>query len=156
MLIAPIVPVRNIWLDRKQLKKIVNEVLEYFPYETGGTLAGYIGDNGEKVITQITASGPKAQHHLHSYVPDYKFDEEQIAKIYRKSKRIEIYLGDWHSHPGSTSYMSIRDKDTLERIAKFDKARIDTPVMLILGTTSLEIKGWEFRKTFLELSVVLF
>lgn len=147
----------NLWLERRQVKKILKEILAHFPNETGGLLAGYIGHNDEKVVTKITIAGPRAKHHPYSYIPDYKFDERQIAKIYRKSKRSETYLGDWHSHPGANSYLSGTDKGTLERIARFEKARIETPVMLILGTIPFETRAWQYSKrSFEELQVNLF
>lgn len=134
----------NLWLERRQTKKIFKEIVAHFPNETGGLLAGYIAKNNEKVVTRITVSGSRAQHYPNSYIPDYKFDEQQIAKIYKKSKRIEIYLGDWHSHPGGGSYLSQIDKNTLERIARYEKARIATPIMIIVGTMPFEIKAWQY------------
>lgn len=102
-------------------------------------------------------SGPQATHRKHSYIPDYKFDEKQIAKIYHKSDKSEVYLGDWHSHPKADSYLSFTDKATLEKISKFQQARLAKPLMLVLGTRPFKITIWQYSdETIRELSLHLF
>jgi integrative and conjugative element protein (TIGR02256 family) len=147
----------NLWVRKKLVKICLKEMSRHFPKETGGVVAGYIGDNGEKVVTQITIAGPKAKHDKYSYTPDYKFDEKQIARIYKESKRTEVYLGDWHSHPGSGSYLSEKDKATLQRISGYKEARIVRPIMIIMGTMPFQLKAWEYSSSsFTELQLNVF
>jgi integrative and conjugative element protein (TIGR02256 family) len=147
----------NLWVKKRLIKTLVKEMSKHFPNETGGVLAGYIGENDEKVVTQISVAGPKAKHNRYSYTPDHKFDEKQIARIYQESKRTEVYLGDWHSHPGAGAYLSEKDKATLQRIARYKKARIVKPIMIIMGTMPYELKAWEYSsEPFTELKLNLF
>lgn len=103
-----------------------------FPRETGGILLGYRAD-GQTVVTAIIGPGPKADHQVDGFRPDYDFQEAEIARRYAASQRRETYLGDWHSHPGADdAQMSFKDRITLSRIARFGPARAPEPLMAIL------------------------
>ena len=84
-------------------------------------------------ITGQIGPGPKALHELTSFVPDYDYQEREIAKRFRSTDGRETYLGDWHTHPGGASYLSKRDCATLSRIADYDEARAPEPLMLLLS-----------------------
>jgi integrative and conjugative element protein (TIGR02256 family) len=126
----------------KQMKALANEK---FPLETGGVLIGYTGGtHGEQVvIVAITGPGPSAQHTKITFEPDHDYQTAQIADVYRTSKGASTYLGDWHSHPNSAAYLSRRDKKTLRHIGSHRPARLDRPVMVILGEGSpWTLKAW--------------
>jgi integrative and conjugative element protein (TIGR02256 family) len=122
------------WLLTAVAHAMCDEAARTFPLETGGVLMGYWAvEYSELVITHATGPGPKAIHGAHSFIPDYEYQEAEIARLYEESGRASTYLGDWHSHPLEGVYLSSRDKRTLRRIAKHAAARAPVPVMAVIG-----------------------
>lgn len=117
------------------------------PLETGGLLAGYVSANDEEmVVTDIVGPGPKAKHRTWTFQPDYDYHRREIKRIFGESDRAVTYLGDWHSHPGALSYMSLLDKRALRNIARFTGNYIDRPIMLVLGSVNHEkMHRWTTR-----------
>jgi len=136
-----------VYIPANLVCQILEEAENYIPYETGGVIAGELTGKSQWVITHITMPGPKAIHKRFSYTPDYEYDENEIARVYRETNCNSVYLGDWHSHSNSSSYMSEKDKNVLQTIAKSSEARIAHPIMLILGTSPLELGCWTYRKS---------
>lgn len=135
----------KVFLDQQLLHLIQVETAEWMPNETGGILMGRKTD--EKIyITDIIGPGPAGGHEIAKFIPDNDFHEAEIAKIYRESKGAKAYLGDWHSHPLSSSYLSSLDKQTLRHIANFKAARLPEPLMLVIGTFPLQIKVWQYKR----------
>lgn len=93
----------------------------------------WVVPDSELVITHAIGPGPSAAHYKKSFVPDSGYQEAEIARIYTESNRFSTYLGDWHTHPSGSSYLSYRDKRTLKEIASFRDARCPIPVMAVLG-----------------------
>ena len=119
-----------VWLSDAVVQSVVTESLTHYPNETGGVLLGYVTDS-EWVVTEATKAGPLAKHCRRSYLPDQRYDEERIAEQYASSKGVIRYLGDWHSHPDGALALSLRDRNTLTRIAKYKDAQISHPLMLL-------------------------
>jgi len=115
------------------------------PRETGGVLIGYWGNNQEAVVTAVIGPGPKAVHKKRSFKPDHVYHVEQISQHYYASGRTETYLGDWHTHPKAGAYLSDRDLKTLHAIGNYEQARLNKPLMMILGTNPFELKVWAAR-----------
>lgn len=105
-----------------------------FPLETGGVLMGYWASPPvEVVITSAIGCGPRSTHKRHSFVPDYEYQEAEVARVYEESGRVHVYLGDWHTHPRQSVCLSSRDKQTLRRIGASAEARAPVPIMAVLG-----------------------
>lgn len=102
---------------------------------------GNIDSSNNIYITKVIGPGPNADHNYSSFIPDYDWQENEIAIIYEQSRRCEFYLGDWHSHPSGGTALSQRDRKTLINIAKYREARIKNPIMAILGHKS----EWSFE-----------
>lgn len=121
---------------------------EKCPLETGGILIGYTSGagSGDVVVVAITGPGPAAHHTEISFEPDHEYQTREIARIYRASKGVNTYLGDWHTHPSSAADLSQRDKRTLRHIASHPPARMDRPVMAILGDgVPWILKAWRLE-----------
>lgn len=122
-----------VWLASSALALMNDEASAKAPLETGGVLMGYRGEeSGEPVVTHAIGPGPRAVHDRVAFLPDQIFHVKRIAEIYRASGRRISYLGDWHTHPGGSAYLSECDEATLMLIALNKKARAPQPVMLIL------------------------
>jgi integrative and conjugative element protein (TIGR02256 family) len=124
------------------------EAQRMFPKETGGVLMGYQAAS-EMVVTSVIGPGPNAVHGGYAFVPDYNYQEEEIARVYEESGRNAVYLGDWHTHPDGLDRLSEADRRTLKIISDHKQARINRPVMVILwgrGEWSFAAwRGWRSR-----------
>jgi integrative and conjugative element protein (TIGR02256 family) len=142
-LIAPVSKVGyTIWVKESAYRAILEEAIGKMPFETGGVLLGYWGNEREAVVTMVVGPGPHAVHKKRSFVPDNEFHLGEIAKQYDLSDRTETYLGDWHTHPKARAYLSWQDEATLKRIAAFRPARLQKPCMMILGTCPVGLGVW--------------
>ena len=102
------------------------------PLETGGVLLG-VADGANVWIDAVIGPGPAAIHRKASFTPDANYQQQQIATIYEASGRRVSYLGDWHTHPGSTPNLSWRDRRTLRAISRTVNARQPSPLMIVIG-----------------------
>lgn len=118
------------WVETEALAYIKSESQRMAPKETGGLLLGYWAAEGV-IVTVATEAGPESKHKISSYIPDNKFDSDQIAKYYEETNGVTTYLGDWHSHPKGGSDLSKDDIITLFNISTYGPARAATPIMLI-------------------------
>lgn len=163
-----------VWLPRAILYALQEEADRTAPNETGGLLLGYWARppgradlGGEAVVTAVVGPGPAAVHSGLSFVPDYDYQERELARLYAESERRWAYLGDWHSHPDGPGVLSDRDVATLSRIARDPEARAPYPLMAILaggtpwvphawvGTRQMEAAWWrrQFRAERLQVRI---
>src|SRR5262245_43580637 len=89
------------WIPEKMFEAMTIEADRTFPDETGGVLLGYWAKPySEVVVTQLIGPGPRAIHKRNRFIPDSDYQEEEIARLYKESGHLHVYLGDWHTHPG--------------------------------------------------------
>jgi len=127
---------KTLWISSNILAEMKALVIESGKLETGGLLMGYVGANGEPVVTEIVGPGKEAEHHTYKFCPDQAFHESEINRIYHASKHMTIYLGDWHSHPAGGTRLSSKDKATLKRMGKASTPAGHQPFMLILANNN--------------------
>jgi integrative and conjugative element protein (TIGR02256 family) len=136
-------------MSRVVLSAMHREAHGSAPYETGGVLIGYWASGGtEAVVTAVIGPGADAEHELHSFRPDYVFQEGEIARLYEESRGRETYLGDWHTHPDAPDgRLSGKDRRTLWRIATFKEARAERPLMAVMhgGNPAWDLTVWQGR-----------
>lgn len=121
------------WLPQGLIEACVREATDHFPLETGGTFMGWWADVGTVVITTTIGPGPNPSRGKHFFQPEQEWQLEQIAKHYEASGRRETYLGDWHSHPGTTTgHLSQADRSVLRSIINSSAARAKSPIMMIV------------------------
>jgi integrative and conjugative element protein (TIGR02256 family) len=129
------------WIEKDALSILEEETERTCPLETGGVLIGYwVRQVHEVVIIKSIGPGPKATHTPKSFVPDYEWQEKEIARIYTESGRYYTYLGDWHSHPKGSGMLSIKDQFALWHIAGSVQARapVRIPTISLLLSTYCE------------------
>lgn len=141
--------VPRVWLPERLFVEMKKEGARMHPKETGGVLMGY-QQEGDVVVTAVIGPGPNATHCRFSFIPDYNFQEEEIARAYKESGRVCVYLGDWHTHPDGSDRLSHADRKTLKAISNFQAARMNKPLMVILWgrAGSWSITAWRGRKAF--------
>lgn len=130
----------GLWIAKDVFERMIELVVEKFPRETGGMLLGYEANNGEAVVTAIIGPGPNAKHSRFRFKPDADFQQQELNRHFFDSAGKETYLGDWHSHPGGSSRLSLLDKRTLHRIAATPTSRTVHPIMLVIGG---QLGSWE-------------
>lgn len=137
-----------VWLPGHVAAFLSSMANEAMPEETGGVLLGYVsGESDQVVVSHAVGPGPSATHALDLFVPDYSYQEAEIARLYQQSGRQVSYLGDWHSHPRGDGTMSQADRETLRRIAACSSARSREPIMLILsGGPNWTPVAWRCRR----------
>lgn len=122
------------WVAIDVFEKMCREASIHAPLETGGVLMGYWSkESTEVVVTECVEAGPASVHRMTAFSPDHDYQNKEIARIYGESGRITTYLGDWHSHPNESSYLSRSDRRTLMRIVASRTARAPIALMAVLA-----------------------
>lgn len=136
----------RLWLADSALTAMHKIADQYYPYETGGMLLGYVAKNSDVVVNAIVGPGPKAKHSRFRFVPDAKYQQTELENHFYKTEARETYLGDWHTHPRGSCQLSMIDKRTLARIARTSSSGTQHPVMAILcgGDTDWKIGAVRF------------
>jgi integrative and conjugative element protein (TIGR02256 family) len=87
----------------------------------------------ETVVTHIIGPGPKAEFGKEDFQPDADFQHSEIDRIYQASGRRDAFLGDWHTHPHTTPFLSRRDRAAIRKVAKHPMSHQPHPIMAILA-----------------------
>lgn len=135
----------TIWIKKEVLDFIFSNGDSFLPKETGGVLIGYRASETEFVVTDIVGPGPKAIHGNTFFKPDQRYHKMEVASKYLDSGYTETYLGDWHTHPHSSPYLSDKDKKTVKKIALHTPARLQNPIMLVAAPPKNEYKIWVYE-----------
>jgi integrative and conjugative element protein (TIGR02256 family) len=134
----------KVWLEMKLYRHIISESRKFSPLETGGMLIGYKDIYKNLVITNLIEAGPNALRFDNMFMPDGKYQQNELSKIFIETNGVHTFLGDWHSHPNSSAYMSELDLKTIKEIANSKAARTPNPIFLIFGTIERNIKCWRY------------
>lgn len=126
-------PDLTVWIAHAALVMLWEEAEEHIPLETGGLLLGYRVSAIETVVTQLVGPGLTASHRKDGFAPDSDYQEAELGRIYGETDGKVTYLGDWHTHPGSSPYPSLKDQRTIARIARAQEARCELPLMVLVG-----------------------
>ena len=122
-----------LWLPRTAYYELISDANKWKPYETGGVFMGYISEDGDIVVTDMIDCGENSKHSRYGFCPDQEYQLDKIADIYRETNGLVTYLGDWHTHPNSSTQLSNIDKRTIVRVATTPEAKIKKPIMAVLG-----------------------
>lgn len=121
------------WLDIRARRSIDEEAYRYRFTETGGGLFGW--ESATDVVVLLAAGpGPRAEHHLRSYVVDRQHLGEQINVLNDASAGRCRFLGTWHTHPRGRANPSHRDASTAADMANEAEVQLPSPVLLIKAT----------------------
>ena len=99
-------------------------------------IADQMADQGEAQISHMAIGTGTTAAVVGDTTLETELDRNALTSVTQGTGGSEnevTYLGDWHSHPSSTSSLSLLDKRTLTKIATTDEANCKNPIMLILG-----------------------
>lgn len=131
----------TVWLNRSALDGAFQTCSQFYPREAGGLLFGYRAAPLEFVIEQISGPGPNAAHDRRTFVPDYDFDEKLAVTIYENTRGHTSYLGDWHSHPDTTSsYLSYKDRRAIKSVLRSEDAQLSATLSMVIAGSASD--GW--------------
>jgi integrative and conjugative element protein (TIGR02256 family) len=68
------------------------------------------------------------------FLPDGRWQQAELERVYAESGRVTTYLGDWHSHPEGAPIPSRKDKRTARRVARVADARAPRPLTIIVAS----------------------
>lgn len=129
------------------LNKLESTAIEHYPNEIGGYLLGHYSDDRLKVnvIKHVVAfnytnSPVSFKHRVDKKTVDF------FTKIFEKESL--HYIGEWHTHPNSSSHYSQTDFNAMKKIAVSDEANIQNPILLIIGFDKKGIKDYAFNVFF--------
>jgi len=138
------------WIPHSALLDMLREADRIAPNETGGILIGYwASPSPQVVITVAVGPGLLAIHERERFVPDGAYHEQVVCQRYTTSGRIEVYLGDWHTHPEGEARLSVTDHRTLAAIARHADARLAHPIMAVLNggnDESWHLSLWRYER----------
>lgn len=118
------------WIETTALARMEQDASEFFPLETGGVLVGY-RSGSDQVVTAVVGGGPRAIRTEICFEADHEYQCEELDRLFRKSKGVTVYLGDWHTHPLMSPELSATDRRTLRRIARHAPAKCTSPLMVV-------------------------
>jgi integrative and conjugative element protein (TIGR02256 family) len=124
----------QVWITQILADELAMQAGDHAPNETGGMLVGYLAadDPMSVVITGAIKTGPRSTRKPHRFVPDGRWQQQQLERLYAQSGRIATYLGDWHSHPRGPLLPSAGDTKTARRVARSARARSAHPLTLLI------------------------
>jgi integrative and conjugative element protein (TIGR02256 family) len=124
------------------LKELFHHARNHYPNEFGGFLVG------QYINTQKTASvtgfilpkkykGRPTQFERSTNGLEIEFNRLFLEKG-------EYYLGEWHTHPNSSTKYSLTDLNAMKNTAECPSVTIANPLLLIISLTSQKISGTTF------------
>ena len=131
-----------VWISDSGIRAMTQDADGRFPLETGGVLVGYVADDGDVVVHASIGPGPNAQHGRFRFTPDHAWQCGRLDSHFADSTGVNVYVGEWHTHPQGSAVMSLLDRRTLRRIARHAQASCPRPLMLIGAGAPI---GWRWQ-----------
>ena len=100
--------------------------------EAGGVLLGkQIKNREEYILSDISVPTIKDKRKRFSFVRDKRNAQFIINQVWRETKGITNYLGEWHSHPECNPTPSNIDRNLIRQIIN-DRSNVFSKVFLII------------------------
>ena len=124
----------KMWLSRAVLRELLAQAEQFSPLETGGVLLGW-REGHDRIVTGLIGPGPMALHGRYAFIPDHRWQVENIRRVFAETRGDLDYLGDWHTHPVGAAQMSEIDRRTLTRMVR----KAPNAIMMIAAPS---MGGW--------------
>lgn len=120
----------GIVIEESARNSLISETQKFKVTETGGVLCGIYKDDFI-IIKSISGPGPDAYHSVDEFIMDKNYMDEFLDKEYAESKSMNIYVGEWHTHPQVFPEASPQDWQSIgERTLEWGHGDI---VFIIIG-----------------------
>jgi integrative and conjugative element protein (TIGR02256 family) len=122
---------RSVVLPAEIRRRILDLATAKAPNETGGIL---VGRREGDTLTVVSASdaGPKAISEPTRFQRDGKYCQDFLLNQVRQLGADYDYVGEWHSHPGTSPEPSARDTDSFTEIAEDPDVLTAAPLLIIV------------------------
>jgi integrative and conjugative element protein (TIGR02256 family) len=147
-------------LNEKEYLQLSDDALRVFRSsiqtsgnESGGILLGSIYPRSHVVVEKATRPG------LLDKAGRYFFDRSRsraqriVNRHWKKSAGLEVYLGEWHTHPVADPVPSSRDRRMIRNMFRQTEMEIDFLFLIIVGRNTIWI-GVENGESLRELDSV--
>ena len=121
----------KVLISNQLLERMYEFASEYYPDEFGGILSGF--REGNRIVVVDFETPSKIESNGNKFVRHADNLNVYLSDIYQVSEGILEYIGEWHSHPGSSAQYSSNDKQSMIQISKDKKVKINNPIMVILS-----------------------
>jgi len=118
-------------LSQHLFDALLATAIKNFPLEFGGILTGCKFDN---IIIVLDFEIPeKFKASRSSFTREATDLNKYLHDVYNMSDGKLEYLGEWHSHPDSSTRFSSTDFQSMKEIAGETATKNNTPLLLIVG-----------------------
>ncbi len=124
-------------MTKGSLRKIKEEIAQAGYLETGGGLFGHERDNIFTVV-DATGPGPDYDSSVTHFTPNINVLHRQIEEA---EMRGQVYLGEWHRHPGDMTSPSQGDMETFANML----SRMQTIDSLLMGIATVRGRQMKFH-----------
>lgn len=132
---------RKVGLSPELQQQMVGLARAAAPNETGGILVGRReGDTIE--VLAVSDAGPKAVASPVRFERDGAYSQAFLERSVAELSGAD-YIGEWHSHPGSTAAPSPRDMASFAEIAHDGDNFTDAPLLVIVAPQAESVE-WSF------------
>jgi integrative and conjugative element protein (TIGR02256 family) len=115
------------------IKQIEQLSLFHYPNEFGGVFLGSYTDNKKCVIISEIIIPTKYISKENAFQIQGNSVNETIAKRFEETLGNLVYVGEWHTHPNSSSRYSPADLQAMKTIANHPEVTAKNPILLING-----------------------
>ena len=141
----------NLVKNRNGLKLVVPETLmngiaqlgiEHHPNEFGGFLVGKYSDDFKTLYINNYILPKKYKGHPCLFERSTDGLQEKLENLFVEKN--QYYIGEWHTHPDSSTQYSQTDLIAMNAIAHHEKVNILNPILLILSVTKTKLNEYKF------------
>ncbi len=125
------------------LNNLIKAGIKEYPKEFGGFLIGYYSKDFKTLYITDTLLPIKYKVSKYSFERSTEGIIEYLKKKYNLSPK-QYYVGEWHTHPDSSTKYSSTDLNSMIEIAKCKTVRITNPILMILSISKTKMNGFSF------------
>ncbi len=133
----------KLFIDDDLLNKILSIAMQFYPNEFGGFLVGYYSSDQKSLTITNYILPTKYQNGKFSFERSSEGIEKEFSDFFNNEVR-QYYVGEWHSHPNSSTDYSTTDLKAMINIADSESIRITNPVLLILNISKNKLNNYDF------------
>jgi len=123
----------TVYISVEIMNNIYTQAKLFSPNEFGGVLVGNYSTCGKIAFVKHTLQPNLNNKSRTIFKRTVNEINIELSRLYENSGGKLYYLGEWHSHPYSSSQYSQLDLKSIEEIAKEKTVKIDSPLMLIIA-----------------------
>jgi len=132
----------RILISETLLNEIAQIGIKHYPNEFGGFLIGKYSKDYKTL--QIEDFILPIKYEGHRYL--FERSTDGLMEIWEKlfKEKNQYYIGEWHTHPDSSTHYSGTDLEAMGTIARHEQVNILNPILLILSVSKKSLNEYSF------------